>query len=103
MNGLPRGGGLVFCIGAHKGGTSWLYETLLDSPSCHLGATNEMHYFNDHAETEMSHLLSDHGLTGTNRARRCLDKALAAVPESDVPVVPKLDRLARSVPDARRR
>ena len=56
MNGLPRGVGLVFCIGAQKGGTSWLYETLLDSPSCHFGATKEMHYFDVHAGTEMSHL-----------------------------------------------
>jgi DNA invertase Pin-like site-specific DNA recombinase len=44
---------------------------------------------------------TDHGLTGTNRARPGLDQALAAVREGDVLVVPKLDRLARSVPDAR--
>ena len=43
----------------------------------------------------------DHGLTGTNRARPGLDQALAAVRDGDTLVVPKLDRLARSVPDAR--
>jgi DNA invertase Pin-like site-specific DNA recombinase len=43
----------------------------------------------------------DHGLTGTNRKRPGLDQALAAVREDDTLVVPKLDRLARSVPDAR--
>jgi Resolvase, N terminal domain len=43
----------------------------------------------------------NHGLTGTNRARPGLDQALAAVREGDTLVVPKLDRLARSVPDAR--
>jgi DNA invertase Pin-like site-specific DNA recombinase len=43
----------------------------------------------------------DHGLTGTTRNRPCLDQALAAVREGDTLVVPKLDRLARSVPDAR--
>jgi DNA invertase Pin-like site-specific DNA recombinase len=43
----------------------------------------------------------DHGLTGTNRKRLGLDQALAAVREGDTLVVPKLDRLARSVPDAR--
>ena len=43
----------------------------------------------------------DHGLTGTNRSRPGLDQALAAVREGDTLVVPKLDRLARSVPDAR--
>jgi DNA invertase Pin-like site-specific DNA recombinase len=43
----------------------------------------------------------DHGLTGANRARPGLDQALAAVRAGDTLVVPKLDRLARSVPDAR--
>lgn len=44
---------------------------------------------------------TDHGLTGTNRERPGLAQALAAVREGDTLVVPKLDRLARSVPDAR--
>ena len=43
----------------------------------------------------------DHGLTGRNRPRPGLDQALAAVREGDTLVVAKLDRLARSVPDAR--
>lgn len=43
----------------------------------------------------------DKGLTGTSRARPGLDQALAAVRAGDTLVVPKLDRLARSVPDAR--
>jgi DNA invertase Pin-like site-specific DNA recombinase len=43
----------------------------------------------------------DHGLTGRNRERPGLQLALAAVREGDTLVVPKLDRLARSVPDAR--
>jgi DNA invertase Pin-like site-specific DNA recombinase len=43
----------------------------------------------------------DHGLTGTNRNRPGLNQALAAVRSGDTLVVPKLDRLARSVPDAR--
>ena len=46
-------------------------------------------------------IYTDYGLTGTNRARPGLDQALAAVREGDTFVVPKLDRLARSVPDAR--
>lgn len=44
---------------------------------------------------------TDHGFSGTNRARPGLDQALAAVRSGDTLVVPKLDRLARSVPDAR--
>jgi DNA invertase Pin-like site-specific DNA recombinase len=43
----------------------------------------------------------DRGLTGTTRARPGLEQALAAVRAGDTLVVPKLDRLARSVPDAR--
>src|SRR5262245_21517917 len=43
----------------------------------------------------------DRGLTGTTRARPGLDQALAAVRAGDILVVPTLDRLARSVPDAR--
>ena len=43
----------------------------------------------------------DHGMTGTRRQRPGLDQALAAVRSGDTLVVPKLDRLARSVPDAR--
>ena len=43
----------------------------------------------------------DHGLTGTNRARPGLREALAACRPGDTLVVTKLDRLARSLPDAR--
>ncbi|NNC14069.1 recombinase family protein [Planctomonas sp. JC2975] len=43
----------------------------------------------------------DHGLTGRNRERPGLAQALAAVRDGDTLVVTKLDRLARSLPDAR--
>jgi prevent-host-death family protein len=43
----------------------------------------------------------DHGLTGTTRARPGLREALAACRSGDMLVVTKLDRLARSLPDAR--
>ena len=43
----------------------------------------------------------DHGLTGTNRTRPGLREALAAGRAGDTLVVTKLDRLARSLPDAR--
>ena len=46
-------------------------------------------------------IYTDHGLTGTNRERPGLAQALAAVRDGDTFVVPKLDRLVRSVPDAR--
>lgn len=43
----------------------------------------------------------DHGLTGTNRARPGLREAMAACRDGDTLVITKLDRLARSLPDAR--
>ena len=43
----------------------------------------------------------DHGFTGTKRERPGLGKALAACRAGDTLVVSKLDRLARSLPDAR--
>jgi DNA invertase Pin-like site-specific DNA recombinase len=50
---------------------------------------------------EPDRIYTDHGLTGRTRDRPGLDQALAAVRAGDTLVVPKLDRLARSVPDAR--
>lgn len=43
----------------------------------------------------------DKGLTGTSRVRPGLDQAPAAVRAGDTLVVPRLDRLVRSAPDAR--
>jgi DNA invertase Pin-like site-specific DNA recombinase len=45
--------------------------------------------------------MSTTGLTGTNRDRPGLRQALAACRAGDTLVVIKLDRLARSLPDAR--
>ena len=50
---------------------------------------------------EAERVYVDHGLTGTNRERPDLREALAACRTGDTLVVSKLDRLARSVPDAR--
>lgn len=50
---------------------------------------------------EPDRIYTDFGLTGTNRDRPGLAQALAAVRAGDTLVVAKLDRLARSVPDAR--
>lgn len=47
------------------------------------------------------HIHLDRAYSGATRARPGLDKALVAVRAGDTLVVPKLDRLARSVPDAR--
>lgn len=50
---------------------------------------------------DKARIFVDHGMTGTNRARPGLREALAAVRSGDTLVVTKLDRLARSLRDAR--
>ncbi len=50
---------------------------------------------------EAARIYVDHGLTGTNRERPGLREALAACRAGDTLVLTKLDRLARSLPDAR--
>src|SRR4051794_26121953 len=50
---------------------------------------------------EPERIYVDHGLTGTHRDRPGLRQALAACRAGDTLVVTKLDRLARSLPDAR--
>ena len=50
---------------------------------------------------DIARIYTDHGLSGTNRARLGLREAMAACRTGDTLVVTKLDRLARSVPDAR--
>lgn len=36
---------LLLCIGATKGGTSWLHRYLSDHPQCHMRAIKELHYW----------------------------------------------------------
>ena len=47
--------------------------------------------------TRSNLIYTDHGLTGTNRARPGLREALAACRDGDTLVVAKLDRLARPI------
>ena len=82
---------------------SWMDETLIGYARC---STDEQDLT---AQRQALHALGvapdrvyiDHGISGTKRERPGLDQALAAVRAGDTLVVPKLDRLARSVPDAR--
>lgn len=36
---------LLFCVGATKAGTGWLYEQLAEHPDCHFRSIKELHYF----------------------------------------------------------
>ncbi|MCC1494828.1 sulfotransferase [Cognatishimia sp. F0-27] len=42
---FPQGARMMFCIGAQKGGTSWLHDYLLPSPEVHFSPNKELHYF----------------------------------------------------------
>lgn len=53
-----------------------------------------------HLGVDEDRIYTDHGLTGRNRDRPGLAQAIAACRSGDTLVVTKLDRLARSVPDA---
>ncbi|MEP5153114.1 sulfotransferase [Planktotalea sp.] len=53
---LPEHARIVYCIGAQKAGTSWLFDQLQKSPECHGGAVKEMHYFDTlHMHSERHH------------------------------------------------
>lgn len=54
------------------------------------------------AQLAVDQVYTDEGFSGTKRdSRHGLDQALAALRAGDTLVITKLDRLARSVPDAR--
>lgn len=36
---------MLYCVGATKAGTSWLYRHLSQHPDCHLRSIKELHYF----------------------------------------------------------
>lgn len=42
---FPRGARMLFCIGAQKAGTTWLYDFLCGHPECHFAPNKELHYF----------------------------------------------------------
>lgn len=42
MTGEPT---VLYCVGATKAGTSWLYRHLSQHPDCHLRSIKELHYF----------------------------------------------------------
>ena len=81
----------------HLGGHPRLIDARVDSE---LGGTRTRDALTA-LGVEPKRIYVDHGLTRTNRARPRLREALAACRDGDTLVVTKLDRLARSLPDAR--
>lgn len=44
-NRFPQNARMVFCIGAQKAGTTWLFDTLRQSQQVHFSRNKELHYF----------------------------------------------------------
>lgn len=42
---FPENAGMVFCIGAQKSGTTWLFHALSQSKDIHFSPNKELHYF----------------------------------------------------------
>ena len=45
----------MFCVGATKAGTSWLYRYLAGHPDCHFRTIKELHYFNKTKAQQFQH------------------------------------------------
>lgn len=45
---------ILYCIGATKAGTSWLYRALAEHPGAHMRAVKELHYWDTFGETEQA-------------------------------------------------
>jgi hypothetical protein len=93
----PVGTGILRCIGESEGGRTDRLRQILDRRPRPHRPTRDPHL----TRRRRGPIYLDKGLTCTNRERPGLNQALAAVRAGDTLVVPKLDRLARSVPDAR--
>lgn len=49
----------LFCVGATKAGTSWLYDQLRGHPECHLRTIKEYHYFSNSNSAQWGNLLAE--------------------------------------------
>lgn len=47
----------LFCVGATKAGTSWLYDHLAAHPECHFRSIKELHYFSMQAPAHFDNAL----------------------------------------------
>ncbi|MEI4470545.1 sulfotransferase [Frigidibacter sp. MR17.24] len=70
------GGVILFCVGATKAGTSWLYRYLHDHPDCRLRSIKELHYFDTVDTADF-----DTQFETWARLRRDLDGRLAGLGE----------------------
>ncbi|MES2433866.1 MAG: sulfotransferase [Pseudomonadota bacterium] len=73
---------LLFCVGATKAGTSWLYEHLSAHPQCHFRTIKELHYFSLKTEAQF-----DGALRGVDRKIAEMQARLDVVADDRKPAV----------------
>lgn len=80
----------LFCVGATKAGTSWLYRYLSRHPECHLRSIKELHYFD----------MIESGNYARHRERETRRlEALQAEQASGLPMAPLRRRMLRDAED----
>lgn len=73
---------LLFCVGATKAGTSWLYDHLSKHPQCHFRSIKELHYFSLKSAAQF-----DGALRGVDRKIVEMQARLGVVPDERKPIV----------------
>lgn len=83
---------VLFCLGATKAGTGWLYRYLSAHPECHLRTVKELHFFNADAPGQLKFQLR------RLRARQAeLSEAILAIEPVAGPEWRRADRQLRDV------
>ncbi len=59
---------VLFCVGATKAGTTWLYDQLSLHPDCHLRTIKELHYFTCVESGRFGHQIKVQGSAATRLA-----------------------------------
>lgn len=75
---MKTDGTILFCVGAAKAGTTWLYDHLSAHPDCHLRSIKKLHYFSSVESGRFGHQLRVQGA----RAEALAARASAGGPEA---------------------
>lgn len=86
---------LLYGVGATKGGTTWLYETLQAQPDCHLRAVKELHYWDSFGPRQQQYQLRELAA----RVERLTARQERARVEGDAWKVENIDRQLRDIED----
>ena len=84
---------LMYCVGATKSGTTWLYEHLAAHPACHLRPVKEAHYWDTAEPGRRAQQVSDF----RKRLRQIDAGLLRAIADGDQTRVARLDRQAQTL------